>query len=214
MQSLKQTSFTLVVCAAFVMVAGCISMADKPRNKAVATGEALNVVDDVKVWTTQHREKVGETEYKDDSGRTFAKADVYQNRTQTHAVKVWYPVQGAEQLTDEEFFRIAGAQREYDATLAMRRNGAKWQKRGVVTAIAGGVGIVGGWLLPMSSTLKMVASLGGALGVSAGYMMMRYGDAQMSPDHHAIERSEAMRAAEQYNRGRGSAVGISLSGKF
>ena len=96
----------------------------------------------------------------------------------------------------------------------MRRNGAKWQKRGVVTAIGSGAVMVAGWLVPMSSTLKMVASLGGALGVSAGYMMMRYGDAQMSPDHHAIERSEAMRAAEQYNRGRGSAVGISLSGKF
>src|SRR5512139_2843691 len=120
---------------------GCFAFPDAqaPKNAAVATGEPVAVVDDVKVWTTTSKEKVGETVYKDSSGQTIATADEYQEKTRVHSMKIWYPVQGTEQLSDEEFFRITGEQKALEDTLAMRANGKKWNSRGKITMIAGGV---------------------------------------------------------------------------
>src|SRR5215471_17601133 len=81
-----------------------------PKSGAVPTGEPLAIVDDVKVWTETHKEKVGETEYKDADGNVVGTGTTYADKTETHAMKIWYPVQGAEQLSDEDFFRISGEQ--------------------------------------------------------------------------------------------------------
>ena len=45
-----------------------------PKSGAVASGAPLAVVDDVKVWTTQEKEKVGETEYTDEAGHVIGKS--------------------------------------------------------------------------------------------------------------------------------------------
>src|ERR1700733_5338791 len=100
----RRVMMKLAVSIAFAanLLGGCLMPdAKAPHSGAVATGEQLAVVDDVKVWTTTQKEKVGETEYKDSSGATIATANTYADKTTTHTMKIWYPVQGKEQLSDE-----------------------------------------------------------------------------------------------------------------
>lgn len=191
---------------------GCFALPDAqaPKNTAVATGEPVAVVDDVKVWTTTSKEKVGETVYRDSSGRTIATADEYQEKTRVHSMKIWYPVQGTEQLTDEEFFRITGEQKALDDTLAMRADGRKWNRRGKITMIAGGVGFLAGFFVP-NAVGKSVLMIGGGLAVSGGWYMSYWGAKQMDPEHHAVDRSIAERAARSYNQ---QLVGVSATKSF
>ena len=195
-------------------LAGCFAFpsAKSPKTGAVATGEPLAVVDDVKVWTTTEKEKVGETVHKDSSGNTIGTSDTYQEKTKVHSMKVWYPVQGNAQLPDEDFFRIAGDQQALDETLEMRENGKKWNRRGKITMIAGGVGFIAGLFVPhtLGRTLLMT---GGGLAVSGGWYMSYWGAKQMDPEQHAVDRSIAERAARQYNERLGT-VGASVGTSF
>ena len=201
------------VLAVFVMT-GCFVMpeAKAPRSGAVATGEPLNVVDDVKVWTTTSKEKVGETVYKDSSGSTIATADNYEERTQVHSMKVWYPVQGAEQIADEDFFRIAGDQQALAQTGEMRANAKTWNRRGKYTMLGGAISFVAGIFIkqPVARTVLMS---GGGLAVSGGWAMAYWGAKQMEPENHAVDRSIAERAARQYNQALGT-VGVSVTKAF
>ena len=194
------------------LLSGCFAFPDakSPKNTAVATGEPVAIVDDVKVWTTTSKEKVGETVYKDSSGQTFATADTYQEKTRVHSMKVWYPVQGTEQLTDEEFFKITGEQNALQETLAMRENGKKWNGRGKITMIAGGVSFIAGIFVP-NAIGRMVLMTGGGLAVSGGWYMSFWGAKQMDPEHHAVDRSVAERAARGYN---GQLTGVSAGTSF
>lgn len=194
------------------VLAGCFAFpeAKSPKMTAVATGEPVAVVDDVKVWTTTSKEKVGETVYKDSSGQTFATADTYQEKTRVHSMKVWYPVQGNEQLTDEEFFKITGEQTALEETLAMRANGKKWNRRGKITMIAGGVSFIAGIFVP-NAIGRTVLITGGGLAVSGGWYMSFWGAKQMDPEHHAVDRSIAERAARNYNQ---QLVGVSAGSSF
>jgi hypothetical protein len=201
-----------------VALTGCVPYlsAKTPHTTAVATGEPVAVVDDVKVWTTTSKEKVGETEYKDENGHVFAKADTYQDKTQVHTMKVWYPFQGNEQLSDEEFFRITNEQRALDDTQQMHANAAKWNKRGGYTAIGGVIGAVAGFLVP-NVTVATILRLGGGLAISGGMGMMYWGARQMEPEVHAVDRSIAERAAQQYNQqlgGGGRTIGVSMQKSF
>jgi hypothetical protein len=191
---------------------GCFAFPDAraPKNAAVATGEPVAVVDDVKVWTTTSKEKVGETVYKDSSGQTFATADTYEEKTRVHSMKVWYPVQGNEQLSDEEFFKITGDQQALDETLALRASGRKWNTRGKITMIAGGVGFIAGFFIP-NAIGRTVMITGGGLAVSGGWYMMYWGAKQMDPESHAVDRSIAERAARSYNQ---QLVGVSATKSF
>jgi len=191
---------------------GCFALPDAqaPKTGVVATGEPVAVVDDVKVWTTTEKEKVGDTVYKDSNGHTVGTAETYQEKTRVHSMKVWYPVQGNEQLVDEDFFRITGDQRALDDTLAMRANGKKWNRRGKITMIAGGVSFIAGLFVsnPLGRTLLMS---GGGLVVTSGWYMSYWGHKQMDPEQHAVDRSVAERAARSYN---GQLVGVSAGTSF
>jgi hypothetical protein len=198
----------LVLCVALT---GCIFPdAKSPATGAVATGEQLNVVDDVKVWTTTSKEKVGETTYKDSTGAVVGTSDTYAEKTHVHAMKVWYPVQGTEQLADEDFFRIANDQKALDATLDMRADGKKWNRRGKITMIAGGVAFIAGIFVP-NTIGRTVLMGGGGLAVSGGWYMSYWGAKQMDPENHAVDRSIAERAARSYNQ---QLVGVSASKSF
>jgi len=201
-----------LVLALALALAGCFALPDAraPRNSAVPTGEPVAVVDDVKVWTTTSKEKVGETVYKDGSGQTVGTADRYEEKTRTHSMKVWYPVQGTEQLSDEEFFRITGEQKALDETLSMREKGKRLNRRGKITMIAGGVGFIAGIFVPnaIGRTLLMA---GGGLALSGGWYMSYAGAQYMDPEHHAVERSIAERAARSYNQ---QLVGVSATKSF
>jgi hypothetical protein len=201
------------------LATGCLfPTANPPRTTAVATGEPLAVVDDVKVWTTTEKEKVGESVVKDENGNKIGTVENYQDHTTVHSMKVWYPFQGQEQLSDEEFFKIANEQRALDETAALHASAQRWNHRGKIVALAGGVALVGGFILGYADpNLPLVAPLleiGGGLGLSAGYGMAWYGAREMAPEVHAVDRSVAERAAQQYNQSLGHTVGIRMTRSF
>jgi hypothetical protein len=180
-----------------------------PKSGVVATGEQLAVVDDVKVWTTTQKEKVAETEYKDADGNVVGTGAVYQDKTQVHSMKIWYPVQGAQQLADEDFFNIANDKPALDETLAMREDGKKWNHRGIGLMIGGGVVAIVGALIG-NSTATPIMEIAGGLTVSGGYGAAWYGAREMNPETHAVDRSIAERDALKYNQTVGHTVGINL----
>jgi hypothetical protein len=126
--SVMQKSMVLS-CLATLVGSGCISAA-RPPMVATATGERLEVVDDVVKWTTQEKVQVGEVEFTDDKGKSEGKAKVYENQQKQHSVNIWYPVQGTQALSDEEFFQIAGDTSALDRTLKLRSEGEQRQTTG------------------------------------------------------------------------------------
>lgn len=214
---------TGTLCVAFVgsLLGGCFIVPDaaRPKTGAVATGEPLAVVDDVKTWTTTSKEKVGESVVKDENGNTLGTVESYQDKTTVHSMKVWYPFQGNEQLSDEDFFRIANDQRAIDETERARQNAIKWNTRGKYTMIGGAIGFVGGLVLgaaaPSVGVVAPLIEISGGVALSAGWSMAYYGARQMQPEVHAVERSNAERDAIQYNQGLGGrTVGMGVSHSF
>ncbi len=204
---------SLSLLLAATALTGCLMPKNGPAaGSVVATGEPLAVVDDVKVWTTTSKEKVGEAQYTDENGRSIGKAELYEDRTHVHTMKVWYPVQGQQQLADEDFFRIAGDERAADETLSMRANGKKWHRRGIYTLGGSVVAIVGSYFVP-NVGVRTGLMIGGLVGVSAGYYMTYWGAAQMNPETHAVDRSVAERAAQTYNAKMGT-VGVAVGKTF
>jgi len=199
------------VCLLLAILTGCIMPHQGPKGGVVASGEPLAVVDDVKVWTTTYKEKVAEAEYRDANGQKVGSAAVYEDRTQVHTQPIWYPVQGKEQLADEDFFRIAGDKAAMDATLEMRKNGRKWRTRGFIAMGAGLVTALVGYFIPVTP-VRLGLTIGGTLALGAGYYMAFWGAHQLNPETHAVDRSVADRAANQYNQGRTG--GVSFAKQF
>jgi hypothetical protein len=179
--------------------------ADRPTTGAPKTGERLAVVDGVKTWL--QRDKVGEIRVENDAGQRLARADVY--ATQRHAKAVWYPLQGNAAIADEDFFRIAGDTKSYEATLALRKRNVRWNRVGRTTML-GGIAAVLCVALVDSRAAKGVLTIGGATAVFGGWYLMRWTHTEQQPENHAVDRADALRAAERYNR----AHGLSLSKSF
>jgi hypothetical protein len=215
---MKLTSVTTppLLVLASVLATGCLMPKDGPAaGTVVATGQPLAVVDDVKVWTTTSKEKTAEVQYTDENGRNIGKADVYEDKTHVHTKKIWYPVQGNQQLADEDFFRIAGDEAAANETLSMRENGRKWHRRGLFTMGGGLVAMIGSYFIPYDYPyLRTGVALGGLVGLGAGYYMSYWGAHQMNPETHAVDRSIAERAAHNYNQKIGTSVGVSLNKTF
>jgi len=208
------SSASLVIMAfSAAIFGGCLLPAKGPKSGVVASGHPLAVVDDVKVWTTTQKEQVGETEYKDAQGNVIGTGTSYEDKTTVHSAKIWYPVQGTEQLADEDFFKIAGDQKALEETLELRASGKKWNRRGMYTMAGGVVGMIVGYFVPQQ-TVRTVLVVGSGLTVGGGYYMSMWGARQMNPETHAVDRSVADRAATQYNQGLGQAVGVNVSRKF
>ena len=202
---------------------GCLLPdASRPKTGAAATGEPLSVVDDVKTWTTTYKEKVGESVVKDANGNTIGTVDNYQNRTQTHSVKVWYGFQGGQQLADEDYFRIAGDVQAVDATEKARQAAIKRNHDGKMVMLGGGIGLavgIGVALLGNSTSNGTLTTVGelvdvvGLCALSGGWYLAHSGAAMMTPEYHAVDRSQAERDAIQYNQ-RAGTVGLSVGRKF
>lgn len=205
-----RTSLLLVLVVAALPACMIFPDAQRPKMAAVPTGEPVAVVDDVKVWTTTSKEKVGETVYKDSSGQTYATADRYEDKTEVHSMKIWYPVQGTSQLSDEEFFKITGDKPALDETMALRDSGKKWNTRGKITLGLGAVGFIASWFVP-NPIGRTALMAGGGLAMSGGWYMMYWGAKQMDPESHAVDRSIAERAARNYNQ---QLVGVSVNKSF
>jgi len=201
--------FRMTAIALCISSTGCLMAAQAPKSGVVASGEQLAVVDDIKTWTTTHKEKVGETEYKDSDGNVIATGTTYADKTETHQMKIWYPVQGAQQLADEDFFGIAGDKEAQDQTLAMRADGEKWNHRGIGIMVGGAVVAIAGYLIG-NSTASPIMEIGGGLTVTGGYAAAAYGAREMNPETHAVDRSMAERDANKYNQQLGHTVGINV----
>jgi hypothetical protein len=192
---------------------GCLLPGQQAPGGVVATGEQLAVVDDLKVWTTTAKEKVAETEYTDSDGHVIGKGATYADRTTTHTQKIWYPVQGAQQLRDEDFFRITGDEKALTDTENMRADGKKWRNRGFVGLGAGFVTSLVCYLIP-NDIAKLALGLGGMAVMTGGYIAAYYGIHEMNPETHAVDRSVAERAALDYNAKLGKTAGLGYSRKF
>jgi hypothetical protein len=207
---MKRTPSVLLLVLLTAAATGCLMPKNGPKSGVVPTGQPLAVVDDVKVWTTTSKEKVAEAEYQDENGRKIGSAAIYEDRTHVHTQKIWYPVQGTQQLADEDFFRIAGDIEHEQETLAMRANGKKWHRRGIITLSASFVAMLGSYFVP-NMAVRTTLSLGGLVGVLGGYYMTYWGAHQMNPETHAVDRSLAERAAQQYNSRLGGGVSLNKS---
>ena len=198
---------------AIAISTGCMVAPQGPKSGAVPTGEPLNVVDDVKVWSTTYKEKVAETEYKDETGKVIGTGAVYQDRQQVHTMKVWYPVQGQQQVSDEDFFRIAGDKDAQKATEDLRDDGRTKHRHGVYWIAGGLVASIAGYVVP-NATARTVLVLGGTVGMVAGFYFIYDGAHEMNPETHAVDRSIAERAAQQYNAQIGRTVGLGFRKSF
>jgi hypothetical protein len=209
------TRSTLALAALSTLALGAclLPKSNTPHSGAVPTGEQLAVVDDVKVWTTTHKEKVAETEYRDSGGNVVGTGAVYADKTDVHAMKIWYPVQGTQQLTDADFFRIAGDQASLDATSKMRASGRKWHRRGLFAIGGGAVAMIASYFVHNTKG-RLVLDLGGLVAVTGGYYVSWWGAQRMNPGAHAVDRSVADQAARHYNQGLGHTVGLSLTRTF
>lgn len=202
----------IVIGFSALVFGGCILPdAKSPHTGAVITGEQLAVVDDVKTWETTSKVKVGETEYTDANGNKLGTGTTYADKTEVHSMKVWYPFQGNEQLSDEDFFRITNDQQALAQTAALREKAKTWNTRGKIAMGAGVVGAVVGFFIPQP-IVKSVLMIGGGLAASGGYYAAYWGAKQMEPEVHAVERSMAERDARQYNAGH--TVGLAVGKSF
>jgi hypothetical protein len=207
--SVMQKSMVLS-CLATLVGSGCISAA-RPPMVATATGERLEVVDDVVKWTTQEKVQVGEVEFTDDKGKSEGKAKVYENQQKQHSVNIWYPVQGTQALSDEEFFQIAGDTSALDRTLKLRSEGEQRQTTGHYLIGGGAALAVAGLVLNYAANTSagLYVMMAGGAGISGGYYYSMLGARMMSKDTHAVERADAVRAAQGYNARNGHTVGVS-----
>ena len=210
---MTRSAIVLAALSTLALGACLLPRSTTVHSGAVATGEHLAVVDDVKVWTTTHKEKVAETEYRDSSGNVVGTGAVYADKTDVHSMKVWYPVQGTDQLTDEDFFRIAGDQASLDATMKMRASGRRWHRRGLFAMGGGVVAVIASYFVHNTKG-RLVLDLGGLVAVSGGYYLSWWGAHEMNPETHAVDCSVANHAARGYNQGLGHTVGLSLTRKF
>ena len=198
---------------------GCLLPdAQRPKTGAVPTGEQLAVVDDVKTWTTTSKEKVSESVVKDANGNTLGTVSNYEDRTHVHSMKVWYGFQGAQQLPDEDFFKIAGDRQAVDATEKARLTAISRNHTGKLVMLGGGIGLVAGIALVLTGnstavTAGEILDIAGALAVSGGWYLAHSGYAMMQPEYHAVDRSQAERDAIQYNQTHGQ-VGLAIGKKF
>ena len=217
---MQRSAFVVLVV---VSLTGCLfgPKHPAPASGAVATGKPMAIVDDVKVWTTQQQENVGQDVHRDSSGNVTGVTDVYATTTKVHSKKIWYPVQGTEQISDEDFFRIVGDVGAREETRRLKAR-ARTKLRVGHTVLAGGVvaSFLGVFALRGviidSTTAGIGLSLGGLAAALGGFYIARSGADQLEADYHAVPRSRAELAADRYNQRLPPSPGasVSIGGQF
>lgn len=210
---------TLALCLPAVALSACMAVpnAKRPQTGAVATGEPLAVVDDIKTWTTTHKEKVGEAVTTDSHGNKVGTTKLYANRTRVHHMRVWYLAQGRERIDDEDFFRIAGDKDALEITRDSRTAAEKRNRNGKITM---GVGLAASLvaIFVKQPLARTGLALGGAAALGVGWYLSFSSARQMQPEYHSVSRSIAERAARKYNSNLagapGKTVGVGYRGHF
>jgi len=200
-----------VGCVFATLSTACAIGASGPKGGAVPTGERVAVVDDVKTWTTQYQERTGTSEYKDADGNVVGTSEHYEDRTAVHHKKIWYPVQGKSQISDEDFFRITGDEISMKSTRELRSKGRLYSGLGIAGMLVGITGmIVGRYAMTNQSAQIGLYSGGAIVGLAGGYGFY-LGMELQSPDTHAVDRSVAETAARDYNSKTTPGVGVRSS---
>jgi len=201
---------SISAAALAVTLVGCLPGPGGPRPGAVSTGDRLAVVDDVKTWTTQYQEKTGETDVKDADGNVVYTKEHYQTRNEQHAKKIWYPVQGREQINDEDLFKLSKDDAALKATQDMHSTGRTYATVGVAGMLIGIGGMIAGKFIGEGGSLSIGLYSGGAIvGLVGAYGYYR-GYEMQSPDEHAVDRSVAETAAQRYNAQLGRGASLTL----
>ena len=186
-----------------------------PHGGAIKTGEQVAVVDDVKVWTTQYQERTGTDEYKDADGNVVGTKDSYRDRTQVHRKKIWYPVQGKEQISDEDFFKITGDDISMKRSQDHRAKGRLYSGVGITGMLVGiGSMIAAKFVIADNQSLGIGLYSGGAIVGLAGAYGFYLGFEMQSPESHAVDRSIADTAARDYNSKLGASGSVGVGRKF
>lgn len=189
-----------VMVAVVVVATGCVIPAGtRPVTGVRATGEPLGVFKDTKV---RMKREVIQTDP--------LRASAYEVRMVPTSTSTWYPLQGDTRLIDEDFFAIAGDADALAATRRMRDRGVAWNRRGKYAMIGGAVAAVGGFFVP-NRYVRGAAIMSGVAAIGGGFAVAIWGDGQMSPDLHAVDRSVAERAARRYNDEHGLGVAVARS---
>lgn len=206
----------LVATVLLGSLAGCLPGPAGPKPGAIPTGEQLAIVDDVKRWTTTHQESDGHTEVRDADGNLIVDRTHYKTVTDQHAKKIWYPVQGDQQINDEDLFKLTSDETSLAATRDLHAKGRTYAVVGTVGMLVGIAAMVTGKLVgDGTSTLSIGLYSGGAIVGGAGAYGFYRGFEMQSPDSHAVDRSVADTDARRYNQqlGRGASLTL-LNGKF
>lgn len=194
-------------------IAGCLPGPRGPQSGAVATGERVAVVDDVKRWTTTYDEKVGSTDYRNADGEVVGSSDRYATRKQQHSKLIWYPVQGRSQITDEDFFRITGNETALERSEAMRAKGRKYAVLGTGGMLVGIAAMIAARFVTSNTGAMIGLYSGGSIIGLAGAYGFKVGWELQDPENHAVDRSQAELDARRYNREL-RAPSIGVGGRF
>lgn len=199
------------------LASGCASL---PEPVAAPNGQPLSVREHTETGSYTVKEKVGEVEHKDESGRNIGKSDVYQNKTKTFQYQVWNSYQGDDKISDDDLYRIAKDEKAEREVKDSRENGVLLNRLGIGGFILGAVAAGAGYAL-MSQTESgqspsPVASgllYGGLITVSAGGILTYLGLAKAKSEH-PLEQNRAEQAARNYNKELGIGTTTTTSAAF
>ena len=128
-----------LVLVLFPALAGCATVRSE---YTPASGEKLSVYDKAIDRTGVQRNRAGEDEIRDSTGRVVATNTRYTDKEVHWTEHDWYGVQGGVRIDDESFFRIAGDDKATTAYKTYHEDGSSTSTiGGVVVGI--GLGLVG-----------------------------------------------------------------------
>jgi len=201
---------TIPAITLLATLAGCLPAPAGPRPGAIPTGEQLRIVDDLKTWKTEYEKEVGKRVYKDENGNVVGSSSQIVVGEETHSKKIWYPVQGAQQINDEDLFKITNDEASLTATRDMHERGRTYAVVGTVGMVVGIAAMIAGKFVGDGGSLSIGLYSGGAIVGAAGGYGFYYGWELQSPDTHAVDRSIANTDARNYNSGLGRGASLTL----
>jgi hypothetical protein len=185
---MKNTTWLIGI---FALPIACASM---PKTGVAPTGERLGFDTGTSKHGYMTTEKVGDVQYRDASGRSTGSAGVYRDKQVVYTKFEWTPKQGSTQLSDEDFFRIAGDGEAADAVHKQVSKGWLISRTGYVLAAVGLGMLAASFPLHKASMTTSGLIFGAAGGITIGV-----GGRYLDPGNHLFPFSRAKAAADGYN---------------
>jgi hypothetical protein len=183
------------------LASGCASL---PEPVATPNGQPLSVREHTETQQYTVKEKVGEVEYKNQSGQKIGSSDVYQNKVKTVEYQVWHAYQGNQQISDDDLYRIAQDEKAAREVQSKRETGVFLNRLGLgglalgVLAAGAGYALASQQSVGDDPTLSRGLLYGGLITASAGGILTWVGIAKARSEH-PLEQQRAVQAADNYN---------------